>query len=41
LVVFEPAQGQEGAIRSLGRKLDIDVVLEADEISKAFSPSAK
>lgn len=41
LVVFKPAQGQEGAIRSLGRKLDIDVVLEADEISKAFSPSAK
>jgi hypothetical protein len=41
LVVFKPAPGQESAIRSLARKLDIDVVLEADEIVKAFSPSAK
>lgn len=41
LVVFKPAQGQEGVIRSLSRKLNIDVVLEADEIAKAFSPSAQ
>lgn len=41
LVVFKPAQGQESVIRSLAHKHDIDVVLEADEIVKAFSPSAK
>jgi len=41
LVVFKPAQGQEGAIRSLAKRMGIDAVLEADEIVKAFSPSAK
>jgi hypothetical protein len=40
-VLFKPAQGQESAIRSAARRMNIDVALEADEIVKAFSPSVK
>ena len=40
-VLFKPAPGQESSIRGAARRMGIEVAIEADEIVKEFSPSAK